>query len=77
MNLQLKKPKEVIILRGQVLTHHLLIPLKRDDSALFPLFQESSKSVAMIRHGLDIIKTADYLNRGQLPVIALISHCMH
>ena len=66
----------MIILPGQVLMHHLLIPLKRDESALFPLFQESSKSVAMIRHGLDI-KTADYLTRGQLPVIALISHCMH
>ena len=44
---------------------------ERDESALLPLFRESSKSVAMITHGLDIIKTAvDYLNRGQLPVIA-------
>ena len=44
---------------------------KRAESALLPLFQESSKSVAMIRYGLDFIKTAvDYLNRGQLPVIA-------
>ena len=44
---------------------------KRTESVLLPLFQESSKSVAMIRYGLDIIKTAvDYLNRGRLPVIA-------
>ena len=44
---------------------------ERDDSVLVPLFQESSKSVAMISHGLGIIKTAiDYLYKGQLPVIA-------
>ena len=44
---------------------------ERDKSALVPLFWESSKSVAIIRHGLDIINApVDYLNRGQLPVIA-------
>ena len=43
---------------------------ERDESALLLLFRESSKSVAMIRRGLDIIKAAiDYLNKGQLPVI--------
>ena len=35
------------------------------------MLEESSKSAAMIRYGLDIMKTAvDYLSRGQLPVIA-------
>ena len=49
----------------------LLIPSKRDESALLPLFQESSSSVAMIMNGLDIIKKfVDYLYRSQLPVIS-------
>ena len=71
MNLQFKKPKEVIIFPGYLLMHNLLIPSERDESAFLTWFRESSKPVAMIRHGLDIIKTAvDYLNMGQLPVIA-------
>ena len=35
-----------------------------------PLFRESSKSPAMIKHGLDIIKTAvDGVNKEQAPVV--------
>ena len=42
-----------------------------DRSALLPLFRESSKSAAMIRHGMDVIKkSVDFLNAGQTPVIA-------
>ena len=39
-------------------------------SCLLPLFYEDAKSVAMIRHGIDIVKNAvDNLNPGQVPVI--------
>lgn len=42
-----------------------------DISVLLPLFQEDSKSVAMIKHGMDVVKQAtDYINVGQTPVIA-------
>ncbi|MES9881624.1 MAG: hypothetical protein ABW185_12160, partial [Sedimenticola sp.] len=42
-----------------------------DISTLLPLFQEQSKSPAMIRHAMDIIQHAvDFLNPGQIPVIA-------
>lgn len=37
---------------------------------LLPLFYEDSKSVAMLRHGMDIVKNAvDTLNPGQVPII--------
>ena len=40
-------------------------------SCLLPLFYEDSKSVAMLRHGMDIVKNAvDVLNPGQVLVIA-------
>ena len=39
-------------------------------SCLLPLFYEDSKSVAMLRHGMDIAKNAvDFLNPGQVPTI--------
>jgi len=42
-----------------------------DISALLPLFADDSKSPAMIKHAMNIIKTAvDFLNPGQVPVIA-------
>ena len=45
--------------------------LHADLSALLPLFQEDSKSPAMIRHALDVIKQAVvYLNGKQSPVVA-------
>jgi hypothetical protein len=41
-------------------------------SALLPLFPDQAKSVAMIRHAMDVIKSyVDHLNPGQVPVIAL------
>ena len=43
---------------------------EEDKSALLPLFRESSKSPAMIRHGMDVIKkSVEFLNAGQTPVI--------
>ena len=40
-------------------------------TALLPLFEEPSKSVAMIRHSMNMIKASvDRLNPGQIPVIA-------
>ena len=40
-------------------------------SALLPLFCEPSKSAAMIKHGMDVIKKAiDFLNKGQTPAVA-------
>ena len=40
-------------------------------TALLPLFEEQSKSVAMIRHSMNMIKASvDMLNPGQTPVIA-------
>ena len=39
-------------------------------TALLPLFQESAHTVAMIRHLMDVIKSAvEYLNAGQTPVL--------
>ena len=39
-------------------------------SVLLLLFQESSKSTAIIKHGMDVIKTAvDKINKGRTPVI--------
>ena len=43
-----------------------------DISVLLPLFREESKSVAMIKHSMDVIKQAvDRVNQHQTPVIAL------
>ena len=40
-------------------------------TALLPLFEEQSKSVAMIRHSMNMIKASvDMLNPGQTPVVA-------
>ena len=40
-------------------------------TALLPLFQESAHTVAMIKHSLDVIKTAiEHLNTGQTPAVA-------
>ena len=42
----------------------------KDMSVLLPLLQESSKSLAMIKHGMDVIKTAvDEVNKDQTRVI--------
>lgn len=41
-------------------------------SSLLPLFHEDSKTPAMIKHALDLIKNAvGFLNPGQIPVVAL------
>jgi hypothetical protein len=40
-------------------------------TALLPIFLESAHTVAMIRHSMDVIKSAvEHLNAGQTPVIA-------
>ena len=40
-------------------------------SSLLPLYREDSKSVAMIRHAMDVVKAAvDVVNPGQVPIIA-------
>ena len=40
-------------------------------AALFPLFPDDSKSVAMIRHSMNVVKKAvTVVNPGQIPVIA-------
>ena len=45
-----------------------------DVSVLLPLFPDDSKSIAMMKHGMDVIKQAvKHLNGDQSPVIALIS----
>lgn len=37
---------------------------------MLPLFRECSKSPAMIRHTMDVVKQAvEYLNPGQIPVV--------
>ena len=42
----------------------------KDTSVLLPLFKEQSKSAAMIKHGMDVIKLAvDKVNKDQTPVI--------
>ena len=39
-------------------------------TSLLPLFHDEAKSVAMIRHSMDVVKTAiDILNPGQIPVL--------
>ena len=39
-------------------------------TALLPLFQESAHTVAMIRHSMDVVKSAvEHLNAGQTPVL--------
>ena len=43
-----------------------------DSTALLPLFREASKSSAMIKHSLDVIKKAvTFLNNDQCIVVAL------
>ena len=47
-------------------------PTASASSALLPLFPDQAKSIAMIRHAMDIIKlSVNHLNPGQVPVIAL------
>ena len=42
-----------------------------DISVLLPLFQEDSKSIAMIKHSMDVVKQpVDHLDTRQSPVIA-------
>jgi hypothetical protein len=41
-------------------------------TSLLPLFYDQAKSVAMIRHSMDVIKRAvDILNPGQVPIITV------
>ena len=41
-----------------------------DLTSLLPLFYDQAKSVAMIRHSMDVIKAAvNTVNPGQIPVI--------
>ena len=41
-------------------------------SCLLPLFQDSSKTVSMIKHSMEIVKNADnFLNPSQIPVITM------
>ena len=41
-------------------------------TALLPLFHETSKSVAMIKHSIDVIqKAVNLLNPGQVPIICM------
>ena len=43
-----------------------------DISVLLPLFREGSKSAAMIRHAMGVVKQAvNHVNPNQTPVIAL------
>lgn len=43
---------------------------KTDNSVLLPLFKEDSKNVAMIKHGMNVIKQiVDRVNCDQSPVI--------
>jgi hypothetical protein len=40
-------------------------------SSLLPLFEEQAKSAAMIRHSMDVVRSAvNFLNPGQVPVLA-------
>ena len=52
---------------------HQAVPPTENDvalSSMLPLFHNQAKSVAMIRHSMDIVKKAvDILNPGQVPVI--------
>ena len=39
-------------------------------SALLPLFHDEAKSVAMIRHAMDVVRSAvEMLNPSQIPII--------
>ena len=41
-------------------------------TSLLPLFPDDSKSVAMIRHSMDVIKRAvEHLNPGEVPVLTV------
>ena len=41
-------------------------------SALLPLFHESAHTVAMIRHSIDVVRSAvEHLNPGQTPVVTV------
>lgn len=52
--------------------HGTGISLFQHPSAENPLFPDQAKSIAMIRHAMDIIKlSVNHLNPGQVPVIAL------
>ena len=43
-----------------------------DLSALLPVWRDDSKSPAVIKHSLDVVKDAvAYLNPGKIPVVAL------
>ena len=62
-----------ILKRAATTYHGLHGPRDRviTSTALLPLFQESAHTVAMIKHSLDVIKTAvEHLNTGQTPVVA-------
>ena len=39
-------------------------------TALLPLFRDNAHSLAIIKHGMDVLKYAtEYLNEGQIPVL--------
>ena len=41
-------------------------------ASLLPLFSEEAKSVAMIRHSMDVVKkSVEILNPGQIPIITV------
>ena len=41
-------------------------------NALLPLFYENAHTIAMVRHGMTVIKDAtQYLNAGQTPIMAV------
>ena len=44
---------------------------------LFPLFYEKGATAAMIKHGMNVLRLAtEFLNPGQIPVVALSHHSM-
>ena len=65
--------EEELVSWGAFHSHHLSSsPSASAISALLPLFPDQAKSIAMIRHAMDIIKLSlNQLNPGQVPVIAL------
>ena len=51
--------------------HSTKTPKHEDMSALLPVWREDSKSPAMIKHSMNIVKdVVEYLNPGQTPVCA-------
>jgi hypothetical protein len=41
-------------------------------TALLPLFRDNAHSLAMVKHGMDIIfRATDHVNKGQIPVITV------